>query len=495
MSAYNSKYLSIIDQFPTKKILVVGDFILDVYVKGLSTRLSPEAPVPVVDVAEIAKVPGGAANTAYNLKALSADVTLCSVLGTDSAADESMDLLKSFGINISCIIKNSERRTLVKTRVLAGDRVLVRYDEGSTDTITAITEQVLMELLEAEYEKYDAIIISDYNKGLITENLLEHLAQLQQCYKKFLGVDSKRLPIFSKLKPDFVKPNYEEVIKLFNLPYQYAMRKQQVELLGEKLFKKTQARIAAVTLDSDGSVIFDDGQLAHRCTAPDIPSANVSGAGDTFVSAFTLGYICSGEVSRAAEMATAAASVAVSKNETAACLAKELRCFFSQRQKCVYSLKDLEEICLAYRAEGHRIVFTNGCFDILHSGHVSYLNQARSLGDILIVGVNNDDSIRRLKGEGRPINPLEDRLDVLCGLTAVTHVIPFGEKNDDTPIALIKAVKPSVFVKGGDYTRDKLPEAETIDDIGGQIIFIPLIPDRSTTRIIDRIHTPMIHAT
>src|SRR5688572_23665799 len=157
-----------------------------------------------------------------------------------------------------------------------------------------------MELLEAEYEKYDAIIISDYNKGLITENLLEHLAQLQQCYKKFLGVDSKRLPIFSKLKPDFVKPNYEEVIKLFNLPYQYAMRKQQVELLGEKLFKKTQARIAAVTLDSDGSVIFDDGQLAHRCTAPDIPSANVSGAGDTFVSAFTLGYICSGEVSRAA---------------------------------------------------------------------------------------------------------------------------------------------------------------------------------------------------
>jgi D-beta-D-heptose 7-phosphate kinase / D-beta-D-heptose 1-phosphate adenosyltransferase len=480
-------YLNIIDKFSGKKILVIGDCILDVYVKGVSTRLSPEAPVPVVDVEENKRLVGGAANTAHNLRALSAKVTFCSVVGSDLNADTVIKSLQDSGVDTSHIIKKFERKTIVKTRVIAGDHVLIRYDEGSTEPIDDLTVENVMTLLRSDYSSYDAVVISDYQKGMITESLLNQLYELQKASRKFLVVDSKRLQFFSALQPDLVKPNYDEVIKLLNIPYAPHARNEQILPIANKIFELTQARLAAVTLDADGSLIFEDGRLAHQCLAPKISHPNVSGAGDTYISAFTLGYICSQTVSVAGEIATAAASVAVSKNGTSACFANELRCYFSRRQKCIASISSLEEICLAYRSEGKRIVFTNGCFDILHSGHVSYLHQARTLGDVLIVGVNNDDSIKRLKGPRRPINPLEDRLDVLCALTAVTHVIPFGDKADDTPTTLIKAVRPAIFVKGGDYTRDKLPEAATVDEIGGEILFIPHVADHSTSRIIDRI--------
>lgn len=492
MSNHYLNYRNTIDQFASKKILVIGDFILDVYVKGVSTRLSPEAPVPVVDVAEKLKLLGGAANTAYNLKALSADVTFCTMLGADAAADEAIKLMEACEIIVSNILHDDERTTLVKTRVVAGDRVLVRYDEGTDNPIDATAEQNIINLLQKEYYKYDAIIISDYDKGLITEKVVNHLVHLQETHHKFLVVDSKRLPFFSALKPDLIKPNYDEVRKLLNVPPQYTSRSNQIQRDGGALYAKTKSKFAAVTLDSEGSIIFHEDQVVYKAFAPAIAAPNVSGAGDTYISAFTLALICSNDVPTAAELATAAASIAVSKSETAACFAKELGCYFSLQQKCILSATSLEAVCQSYHAQGKRIVFTNGCFDILHSGHVSYLNQARALGDILIVGLNNDESIKRLKGEKRPINPLQDRVEVLAGLTSVTHIIPFGDERDDTPIKLIKAVKPSIFVKGGDYTRDKLPEADTIDEVGGTIIFIPLVPDHSTTRIIDRIHAPSI---
>jgi D-beta-D-heptose 7-phosphate kinase / D-beta-D-heptose 1-phosphate adenosyltransferase len=485
-------YNDIIDRFSSKKILVIGDLILDVYIKGVSTRLSPEAPVPVVDVSEKITVLGGAANTACNLKALSAQVSFCSALGTDAAAEEAIQLLKMWDIDVSGILKHSERATLVKTRVMAGERVLVRYDEGTEHPVNELIEQTLSDVLEESYDSYDAILISDYNKGMLTENMIAVVQRLQRRYQKFLVVDSKRLEFFSTLKPDLVKPNYEEVIKLLNAPHQYSGRPEQIPHLAGDLFDKTQAHYTTVTMDAEGSLVFRENQLVHRSFAPFSASPNVAGAGDTYISAFTLGYISADDIPAAAELATAAASIAVNKAQTSVCFKRELRCYFSQQQKCIYSLERLEETCAAYRVNGKRVVFTNGCFDILHSGHVSYLNQARDMGDVLIVGVNTDESIRRLKGERRPINPLEDRLQVLAGLAAVTHVVPFGDVNDDTPIELIKAVKPTVFVKGGDYTRDKLPEADTVDEVGGEIVFIPLIPDQSTTRIIDRIHEPSL---
>jgi D-beta-D-heptose 7-phosphate kinase / D-beta-D-heptose 1-phosphate adenosyltransferase len=482
-------YLNVIDRFSTKKILVIGDCILDVYVKGVSTRLCPEAPVAVVDVTQNCSVLGGAANTACNLAALSADVTFCSVLGCDNAAEEVLDQLRSAGVNTVHVIKRPNRTTIVKTRVVSGDRVLIRYDEGTINSIDEVTEQMIMSSLQSDYAAYDAVIISDYSKGVITPKLLEFLQQLQETHRTFLVVDSKRLEFFSALQPDLVKPNYEEVIKILGLDRASQGRSEQIFPFADKLFEFTQSRLVAVTLDAEGSLIIENGRPVHRSIAPTVSYPYVSGAGDTYISSFTLGYLSSNSIETAAEIATAASTVAIGKDDTAACFVDELKCYFCRQQKFIHTIKYLEDICVAYHAEGKRIVFTNGCFDILHSGHVSYLNQARALGDILIVGVNNDESINRLKGPRRPINPLADRIDVLCALTAVTHVIPFGDAFDDTPIQLIKAVRPAIFVKGGDYTRGQLPEADTVDAVGGQIIFIPLIPDHSTSRIIERIHT------
>jgi D-beta-D-heptose 7-phosphate kinase / D-beta-D-heptose 1-phosphate adenosyltransferase len=481
-----ANYFNIIDQFSSKSVLVIGDFIMDVYVKGRSNRLSPEAPVPVVDVAAKVVVPGGAANTACNLKKLGARVTFCSVTGTDELAGEGIRLMKDCGIDTR-ICQRPDRTTLVKTRVMVDGHVLIRFDEGTDADLNDALEHTLLETLEQEYHQYDAVLISDYNKGILTNRVVEKLLELQKVYRKFVAVDSKRLPFFCQLAPDLVKPNYGEVVRLINLPHAFAERCTTIQAAGDQLEKATKAKITAVTLDEEGSLIFCVDRFVYRALAPPVTSPQVSGAGDTYISAFMLGYLCSEEIPVAAEVATAAASIAISKNETSSCTSQELRCHFYQQQKYIRSLSSLEEICGLYRAQGKRIVFTNGCFDILHSGHVSYLNQARALGDILIVGINKDESIRRLKGPTRPLNLLEDRLQVVAGLSAVTHVVAFGEQHDDTPANLIKLVKPTYFVKGGDYTRAKLPEAGTVDAVGGEIIFIPYVSDHSTSRIIEHI--------
>jgi len=177
----------------------------------------------------------------------------------------------------------------------------------------------------------------------------------------------------------------------------------------------------------------------------------------------------------------------VKKESTSSFSSNELRAYFDLNNKYISSAEQLKELCDNYHQQGKRIIFTNGCFDILHSGHVTYLHRVRKLGDILIAGINTDESIKRLKGESRPINPLSDRLQVLAGLSSIDHIVPFGNAADDTPIPVIKLVRPHIFAKGGDYTKDKLPEAAIVEELGGEIIFLPHIPDHSTTEIINRI--------
>jgi D-beta-D-heptose 7-phosphate kinase / D-beta-D-heptose 1-phosphate adenosyltransferase len=225
----------------------------------------------------------------------------------------------------------------------------------------------------------------------------------------------------------------------------------------------------------------------YNVKAPAVRLPYVSGAGDTYLAAFVLAFVQSHDMKLSAEIGTAAATIAVRKESTSACSLRELQQYFKPK-KFVSSLEELKDLCNNYRSAGKKIVFTNGCFDILHSGHVTYLESARELGDVLIVGVNTDESIKRLKGASRPINHLEDRLQVLVGLTCVSHVIPFGAMDTDTPIPLIRIVKPDIFVKGGDYTRESLPEASTVEEHGGVIEFIKPVPNHSTTLIIRKIN-------
>lgn len=481
-------YQTLIKDFTKSSVLVIGDLMIDTYLKGASTRLTPEAPVPVVDISSCVSVLGGGANTAANLRQLGANVTFTGIMGSDHAGELAASLLEDAGIRNKVIVCNT-RATIVKTRVIAGQQLLTRYDEGTELPLDANCEQELIALLEEEVLQHDAIVVADYNKGLITPAVISALERLNSRYKKFIAVDAKHLGQFRQLRPSLVKPNYPEIMQLLQVENMPVNRVQELQEKGTAVFAATGAAITALTLDEDGALIFTGDKLLCHMAAPKVKQPNVSGAGDTYISAFTLACLAGAAPATAAEIAGAAAAVAIGKSNTAYCKHAELLAYFSMKDKYISDLRQLECVCDMYRAQGKKIVFTNGCFDILHSGHVSYLNRAGELGDVLIVGINTDDSIRRLKGPERPINSLSDRMQVLAGLGVVTHIVAFGSKENDTPESLIRVVKPHFFVKGGDYNRESLPEAAIVEKLGGEVILLPLVKGRSTSLIIRRIYT------
>jgi D-beta-D-heptose 7-phosphate kinase / D-beta-D-heptose 1-phosphate adenosyltransferase len=484
-------YTQLISTFRNFSVLVIGDLMLDVYLRGGSTRLTPEAPVPVVDVLSSTMAPGGAANTAANLASLGAKVSFCSVCGQDAKGDEALQLLLNAGVQ-PLVLQSPSRQTIVKTRVMAGNQLLVRYDSGTETALNKSEEATLITWLTAVYTDYDAVVIADYHKGILTAAIVETLELLQQQYAKFLAVDSRRLQTFRRLSPSLVKPNYAELLQLLRMDPVYESRAMQVSELGPAIYAATGAAITAVTLDEEGAVIFNEERLTYRCCARDIASAQVAGAGDTYISAFVLACLGDAAVQTAAELSAAAASVVIGKQTTTCCTHQELNAYLSVNEKYVTDLQQLEYLCAIYRAQGRKIIFTNGCFDILHSGHVNYLNRARELGHVLIVGINTDDSIRRLKGASRPINSLQDRIDVLAGLGAVNHIIAFGSPADDTSGPLILAIRPHIFAKGGDYTLETVLEAPLVKQLGGEVVLLPLLPERSTTLILHRIHNKVL---
>jgi D-beta-D-heptose 7-phosphate kinase/D-beta-D-heptose 1-phosphate adenosyltransferase len=484
----NNQRADILGSFANQRVLVIGDLILDIYLNGTTTRISPEAPVPVVDIDYQKMYLGGAANAACNFRSLGADVTFCTATGNDSSATEALAILKEMEIETKNIFQIPSRQTLVKTRIVSGGQVIARFDKGTQHALPPEASEILAQSITRDYEWYDAIVISDYDKGIVTYPVMEAIADLQRKHKKFLAIDSKRLPFFKSLAATFVKPNYDEAIKLLQLKTCTKGRLDQLIKEGHRLYEKTGADLIGVTMDQDGSLFFEQGEASYWAHAPAVAAPHVAGAGDTFLAGFVLAYASCRQVQASAEIATAAATIAIRKESTSTCSANELKTYFQLESKSVASLYDMHKICESYRQAGKRVVFTNGCFDILHSGHVTYLHRAKELGDVLIVGINTDESIRRLKGPRRPINSLPDRVEVLSALSVIDHIIPFGSAEDDTPISLIETIRPDIFVKGGDYTREKLPEAEAVDEAGGKIIFIPLVPDHSTTSIIEKIN-------
>ncbi|SKB87333.1 D-beta-D-heptose 7-phosphate kinase / D-beta-D-heptose 1-phosphate adenosyltransferase [Parapedobacter luteus] len=485
MEKYNWQFTA---QFEQKKIVVIGDFIIDEYIEGGSTRLSPEAPVPVVDIHSDRWVLGGAANVAANLRALGAEVVFCSVIGDDMEAGRACDLAVEAGFSPDFLIRETGRATLVKTRILADGHPLVRLDRGDDTTISAESAQRLIQYLQQHVEACDGVIVADYNKGVVTHAVIDSLIQLKRKQAKFIAVDSKRLLLFKELAPTLVKPNYEEAVHLLGHEAGTKDRRALLEQCGDALYQKTGAQWSVVTLDKDGSLWFEKGKLIFHAGAIPVAAPHVCGAGDTFISTCTLALLSGADARRTATMATAAATVAIEKDATSLCTRLELLAKLDNEQKLVTSMRHLEEIRAYYKSMGRRIVFTNGCFDILHSGHVNYLKEAKKLGDVLVVGVNDDESIRRLKGPERPINGLADRLSVLAGLGCIDHLVVFGHRQDDTPSALIKVLAPDIFVKGGDYRMAELPEAKLVASLGGRVQLIPLTANRSTTQLIRRIY-------
>jgi D-beta-D-heptose 7-phosphate kinase/D-beta-D-heptose 1-phosphate adenosyltransferase len=474
--------------FRSVHALVVGEAMLDSYVRGDASRLSREAPVPIVSVTGRTDAPGGAANTAVNIATLGGHSRLQSVVGRDDEAERLRTAIERSGVDVEGVVTADRRETLSKERVIAADQMVVRVDRGSTDPIDAETEDRLIERLTAAYEDADVVVVSDYDYGVITDRVLAALRDLQARSSKPLVVDARDLRRYRRLDVTVVKPNYVEAINLLGEPDQRGtkLRASQIAANGERLLELTGAAVVAVTIDSEGVLVFERGAPPYRTYCRPRTDAQAAGGGDTFVATLALALASGAGTPEASELASTAAAIVVGQPGTVTCSADDLIGALSMGGKRVADLGELARRADTYRAQGQRIVFTNGCFDILHRGHVTYLDRAKGLGDVLIVAVNSDASVSRLKGPGRPINGLDDRLLVLEALSCVDTVVAF---EGDTPEPLIEAIRPDVFAKGGDYTRETLPEAALVERLGGAVQILPLVDDRSTTGIIDRART------
>lgn len=476
----------LVDAFAELKVLVVGDAMLDSYLEGFSNRLCREAPVPVVTLSRRENAPGGAANTAVNISSLGARVTFLSVIGDDPEGLLLRQNLRQQGVSIDHLLVRPSRQTLAKHRVMAGSQLLVRFDQGTTEPVDPDTEQALIDRLYRLVPQCDAVIVSDYDYGILTPRVIAALAEIQAGTPFLLAVDSKDLAAYRQVGVTVVKPNYREAVALLHIDALEGSeeRVEQIVAHQEKLFEIIGAHIIAVTLDTDGSVVFEQGSPTHRTYAQPGPNSRAAGAGDTFLSAFTLALAAGAHTPAAAELASVAAEIVVHQDGTVACSADALKGYVSATEKYVTELSDLLDRIAFYRQQGQRIIFTSGCFDILHRGHITYLNRAKALGGILVLALNTDESVARLKGPTRPINTVEDRAQVLAALSCIDHIVPFSE---DVPTRLIEAIKPEVYVKGGDYTRETLPEVPLIDAQGGEVHILPYVEEVSTTSIIKRI--------
>jgi D-beta-D-heptose 7-phosphate kinase / D-beta-D-heptose 1-phosphate adenosyltransferase len=481
---------SITDDFAQLRVLVIGEAILESYIRGNAQRLSLEAPAPVVGVQTGKDNPGGAASAALNARSLGAEVTFLSVIGKDSEGEALLQLLRARGIFVDRVLRRPDRSTLLRRRIYADTRLLVRYDQGSREPISSQTEDLLFDQLRQLCSQMDVVILSDYGGSILTPRLIELITQLQSEQSCVLVADTRRLSDFRHLKLAAIRPGSNSALDLLDTADDGHKLESEERLIaaGQKILEMLNTQLVAITLDDDGALVFERGKGknsgVYRTYAQGMPFNRVDGAGDAFISGLALALAVGAQAPAAAEIASAVATLVVQNGGQATCCIEEVKAYLDGDEKLLDSREAVAERMAFLHQQNKRIVFTNGCFDILHSAHVGYLNQAKSFGDILVIGVNTDESVQRLKGPERPINSLEERLKVLSGLSCVDYVIPFDE---DTPASLIESVQPDIFVKGGDYTRETLPEAEVVERFGGKLRIIPYVENHSTSGVIERI--------
>ena len=458
------------------KILVVGDLMIDHYLWGKCERISPEAPVQVVEIEKETSVLGGAGNVINNLLSLGADVSVLSVIGKDDNGRELLEMLEVLGVDTSLILKQATRKTSKKSRVIAVHQQILRYDKESKEDISNISEEKLLKRFAEVVESFDAILLSDYGKGVLTENLTRKIIELSG--DKLVLVDPKGED-YSKYKgATLITPNKKEasIATKINIVDEESLREA-----GELLRDSLGLKYAVITLSEDGMAIFGEELLKVPTVAREV--YDVTGAGDTVLASFGYALSCGLDIKKSALFATSAAAVVVGKLGSATVTLDEIDMYEHTLRagKSESKIKTKEELAkLLENFRDKKIVFTNGCFDILHVGHVKYLEVAKSFGDMLIVGLNSDESVKRLKGESRPINESKDRAYVLAGLESVSFVVEFGE---DTPYELISALKPDVLVKGGDYKGKEVVGSDLVKEVR----LVDFVDGKSTTNIINRI--------
>jgi len=462
------------------KILVVGDLMIDHYLWGSCERISPEAPVQVINVKSESTLLGGAGNVINNLKALGAQVDVISVVGDCEISDELKELLGNINVDAQYLITQKDRITSKKSRIIASQQQVVRYDRENTDEINDESQEKLLSYYKKIIKNYDNVLLSDYGKGVLTHSLTQELIKIANNNSKKVLIDPKGLN-YSKYRGAYLlTPNKKEASEAtqINIIDDDSLTKAIIQLKS-----KCSLDVSLITLSDQGVAIYDNNLRTHPTVAREV--FDVTGAGDTILASLGFALACGYNIDDAVEFANLASGVVVGKIGSATATLNEIIEYESSLNKStsdehIKTFDEIKDLVADLKKRGKKIVFTNGCFDILHVGHVKYLEEAKSFGDVLILGLNADESVTTLKGEGRPINPQMDRAYILAALEPVDYVVIFSE---DTPYNLIKLIKPHTLVKGGDYEGKEV----TGQDIADELKLVQFFDGKSTSQTIERI--------
>jgi len=468
-----------------RRVVVVGDVMLDAYLIGPIDRISPEAPVPVLEIEREEFKLGGAANVASCLAALDAQVVLCGVIGDDEHGRRLIDTLRQAGIESAGLVVDDGRPTTTKTRVVARQQQVVRLDHESRRPLEGAVEASLMASVRAAIRDADAVVLSDYSKGALTTLICQ--AAIEAADGAPVVVDPKDLPWERFRGATVVKPNRREAEQFLGTKIDDDSAAAGAAL---RLAEALAVDYALITRGGEGMTLAARGISTNSAqTWPAQPRelVDVTGAGDVVAAALALALAAGCEVRRAAWLANVAAGVKVGKFGAAAVTAHEIASHSEPANasaRKVMTRAGAADLAARLRAQGRRVVFTNGCFDLLHMGHVTCLERSRQMGDALIVAVNSDASVRRLKGPTRPVQSELDRAQIIAAQACVDAVVMFDE---DTPLELIRDLRPDVLTKGADYQSPaNVVGADLVAGWGGHVELIDLVAGRSTTRLIDR---------
>jgi D-beta-D-heptose 7-phosphate kinase/D-beta-D-heptose 1-phosphate adenosyltransferase len=455
--------------------------MIDHYLWGGCERISPEAPVQVVDISRETTVLGGAGNVINNLVALGAHVSVSGVIGDDENGAELRTMLSAIGASSEGLITQKGRKTSKKSRIIASNQQILRYDKESKDSIDRTSETAIATYVESVIHSCDIIILSDYGKGVITDAVAGGVIAAARAAGKKVLVDPKGKDYRKYRGAYLLTPNKKEASEATGIVIndEASLKKALLSL------KETcDLECSMITLSEDGIAIYDETMRRFPTVAKEV--FDVTGAGDTVIASLSFALSCGYTIDQAAPFANHAAAVVVGKIGSATVTLGEIEEYESSLHQSTSDMhiKTHEEIYALsgrLKKEGKKVVFTNGCFDILHVGHVKYLQEAKSYGDVLIVGLNSDSSVRELKGPTRPVNVQEDRAYILAALESVDYVVLFSE---ETPHELIKNIEPDILVKGGDYEGKSVVGAE----FAKELRLVQFVDGKSTTATIERIN-------
>jgi D-beta-D-heptose 7-phosphate kinase/D-beta-D-heptose 1-phosphate adenosyltransferase len=464
----------------TPRILVVGDLMIDHYLWGRCERISPEAPVQIVDIARETTVLGGAGNVINNLVTLGASVSVAGVIGDDESGREMAAMLEAIGVETAALVTQRGRKSSKKSRIVAAHQQILRYDNESKEPISAASVGAILEGVGSCLRECDMIIFSDYGKGVLTPELSQGIISLARSEGKRVLVDPKGSDYRKYRGAHLLTPNRKEACEATGIDI-----RDDASLEAALLWLQRECRLdrSMITLSEDGIAVYEHNMQKFPTVAREV--FDVTGAGDTVIASIAFALSVGESLESSVRFANLAAGVVVGKVGSATVTLDEIEMYESKLHQSssethIKNFEEIESIVAYCRRNQQRIVFTNGCFDILHVGHVKYLQKAKSFGDVLIVGLNSDDSVRRLKGPTRPVNPEADRAYILAALEAVDYVVPF---HDDTPFELIKMIAPDILVKGGDYEGKEVVGTE----FSGELRLVEFVDGRSTTGTIEKI--------